>query len=212
MAPSFTKNRIEAFSDGVIAIIITIMVLELKVPHAADHDNKAGAALTDLAPLIPVLLSYLLSFIYVGIYWSNHHHLLHATRKVTGGVLWANLHLLFWMSLIPFVTGWVGENHFAAAPMALYGVVLLMSALAYWLLQNTILRVDGNHSVLGRALGSDFKGKLSPVLYIAAIALSYVNTWLAGALYVTVALVWLIPDRRIERAISEDQGKRTEKH
>ena len=187
------KGRIEAFSDGVIAIIITIMVLELKVPHRDD--------LAALTPLIPVLLSYVLSFLYVGIYWNNHHHLFHATRHVSGGVLWANLHLLFWLSLIPFVTGWMGENHFSAAPTALYGVVLLMAGLAYMILQNVIVATQGHDSLLKTAIGKDFKGKLSLIGYSIAIATAFVAQWLAGLLYVAVALVWLIPDRRIERAL-----------
>ncbi|MBK8270376.1 MAG: DUF1211 domain-containing protein [Planctomycetes bacterium] len=194
MIAAFSKNRLEAFSDGVIAIIITIMVLEIKVPHEAEH-------FADLARLLPVFLSYVLSFIYVGIYWNNHHHMLHATRAVTGGVLWANLHLLFWLSLIPFVTGWMGENHFAAAPMALYGVVLLMSALAYFILQRAIVRIHGNDSVLARAIGNDFKGKVSPLVYALAIGLSFVRPWIAGVLYAAVATMWLIPDRRIELAL-----------
>ena len=193
---AFSKTRLEAFSDGVIAIIITIMVLEIKVPHEAEH-------FADLGPLVPVFLSYVLSFIYVGIYWNNHHHMLHTARSVTGGVLWANLHLLFWLSLIPFVTGWMGENHFAAAPTALYGVVLLMSAIAYFMLQRAIVRIHGNESVLARAIGNDVKGKISPVVYALAIGLSFVQPWIAGMLYAAVAMMWLIPDRRIERALGE---------
>ena len=196
MKAVFAKNRLEAFSDGVIAIIITIMVLELKVPHDAEH-------FADIKQLLPVFLSYVLSFVYVGIYWNNHHHMLHATRAVTGGVLWANLHLLFWLSLIPFVTGWMGENHFAAAPTALYGVVLLMSAIAYFVLQQVIVRVHGNESLLARAIGSDFKGKVSLVLYALAIGLAFVRPWIAGALYAAVAMIWLIPDRRIERVLGD---------
>ena len=195
MTAGFSKNRLEAFSDGVIAIIITIMVLEIKVPHEAEH-------FADLARLGPVFLSYVLSFVYVGIYWNNHHHMLHATRTVSGGVLWANLHLLFWLSLIPFVTGWMGENHFAPAPTALYGVVLLMAAIAYYILQRTIVRVHGNESVLARAIGTDLKGKLSPIVYTLAIGLSFVSPLIAGLLYAAVALMWLIPDRRIERAMA----------
>ena len=187
------KGRLEAFSDGVIAIIITIMVLELKVPH--------GASLGELAPLVPAFLSYLLSFVYVGIYWNNHHHMLHATRKVSGGVLWANLHLLFWLSLMPFATGWMGENHFAAWPSAAYGFVLLMAACAYWLLQQTIIACEGPESTLAVAVGADWKGKLSPLAYIAAIASTFLMPWVAQALYVAVALIWLVPDRRIERAL-----------
>ena len=187
------KNRFEAFSDGVIAIIITIMVLEIKVPH--------GEGLEILAPLIPVVLSYVLSFVYLGIYWNNHHHLLHATQKVTGAMLWANLHLLFWLSLIPFTTGWMGENHFAAAPSALYGVVLLMAAVAYWILQQLIIASQGPDSILKKAIGGDWKGKLSPLLYVAAILLAFWWGWISLALYVIVALIWLIPDRRIEKAL-----------
>ena len=189
------KGRLEAFSDGVLAIIITIMVLELKVPHAAD----LGA----LRPLIPVFLSYLLSFVYIGIYWNNHHHMLHATQSVSGAMLWANLHLLFWLSLVPFATAWMGENHFAPAPTALYGVPLLMAAIAYWLLQRTILRHQGHHSLLATAVGSDFKGKLSPVLYVAAIPLAFVSPWISYALFVLIAGWWLLPDRRIERALNK---------
>ena len=188
-------NRLEAFSDGVLAIIITIMVLELKVPHGADF--------TALWPLLPVFLSYLLSFIYIGIYWNNHHHMLHAAKRVNGAILWANLHLLFWLSLVPFVTGWMGENHFAPAPTALYGVVLLMAAIAYWILQRTIMAEHGRDSVLAVAVGSDLKGKLSPLLYLIAIPSAFVHQWIAGALYVLVALMWLVPDRRIERVISK---------
>ncbi len=190
-----TKGRLEAFSDGVIAIIITIMVLELKVPAHADK-------LSDLLPLLPVFLSYVLSFVYVGIYWNNHHHMLHATKGVGGSILWANLHLLFWLSLIPFVTGWMGENHFAPVPTALYGVVLLLAAIAYIILQQTIIRAHGPNSVLRRALGRDWQGKLSPLLYAAAIPIALFNQWIAGGLYVLVALIWLIPDRRIERALA----------
>jgi uncharacterized membrane protein len=188
------KARLEAFSDGVLAIIITIMVLELKVPH--------GDGFAALLPLLPVFLSYLLSFVYIGIYWSNHHHMLHATRNVTGGVLWANLHLLFWLSLVPFATGWMGENHFASAPTALYGVPLLMAAIAYWILQQVIIAAQGRDSLLASAVGADFKGKISPLLYIAAIGLAFVHQWIADAIYVFVALMWLVPDRRIERVIS----------
>ena len=186
-------TRLEAFSDGVIAIIITMMVLELKVPHETD--------LAALRPLLPVFLTYLLSFIYVGIYWNNHHHMLHTTERVNGAVLWANLHLLFWLSLVPFVTGWMGENHFAAVPTAIYGVVLLGAALAYFLLQSVIIRSQGPGSRLARAVGGDWKGKLSPVLYAAAIALAFVHQALADLLYVAVALIWLVPDRRIERSL-----------
>jgi len=190
------KNRLEAFSDGMLAIIITIMVLEIKVPHGADR--------AALQPLLPVFLSYVLSFVYVGIYWNNHHHLLKACRRVNGGILWANLHLLFWLSLFPFVTGWMGENHFTPLPTALYGVVLLIAAIAYYILQNLIVREQGGKETkLAQALGKDWKGKLSPVLYAAAIGLSIVRPWLAGSIYVFVALMWLVPDRRIERVVSE---------
>ena len=187
------KNRLEAFSDGVLAIIITIMVLELKSPHSAEF--------TDLKPLIPVFASYVLSFIYVGIYWTNHHHLLHTIHHVSGGILWSNLHLLFWLSLFPFATAWIGETHVAPAPTALYGIVLLSAAVAYYILQSAILAREGRNSVLGLALGGDWKGKLSPVIYLAAIPLAFVNPWIANGLYAAVALLWLIPDRRIERAL-----------
>ena len=187
-------RRLEAFSDGVIAILITIMVLELKVPHMA--------GLEALRPLLPVLLTYVLSFIYLGIYWNNHHHLMHATRQVSGGILWANLYLLFWLSLIPFVTGWMGENHFEPGPTASYGFVLLMAGFAYTLLQRAIVAKNGRDSVLARAIGGDLKGYLSLLGYAAAIALAYLNVWLATSLYVAVALMWLVPDRRIERALS----------
>ena len=189
------KSRLEAFSDGVIAILITIMVLELKVPH--------GESFETLAPLIPVFLSYVLSFIYVGIYWNNHHHMIHTCRKVTGPILWANLHLLFWLSLIPFATGWMGENHFAAAPSALYGAVLLMAAIAYWILQELIIKSQGPDSILKEAVQGDWKGKLSPIFYILAIPLAFWWQWASLALYVIVALIWLIPDRRIEHVFEE---------
>jgi uncharacterized membrane protein len=188
------KGRLEAFSDGVIAIIITIMVLELKVPH--------GDSLHELLPLVPVFLSYVLSFVYVGIYWNNHHHMLHACTRVTGAILWANLHLLFWLSLFPFATGWMGENYFTAVPTALYGVVLLMAAIAYYLLQQTIIRSQGPDSILKQAVGGDWKGKLSPVLYVVAIVATLWSPWIAEAIFVTVALIWLIPDRRIENALA----------
>ena len=187
------KNRLEAFSDGVIAIIITIMVLEMKVPH--------GDGLGTLAPVVPVFMSYVLSFIYIGIYWNNHHHMLHACKQVSGGTLWANLHLLFWLSLFPFVTGWMGENHFAAVPSALYGGVLLAAAIAYWILQQTIIAVQGPESPLKAAIGGDWKGKLSPVLYVLGIVSTFLWPWVAQALYVLVALLWLVPDRRIERSL-----------
>jgi uncharacterized membrane protein len=192
------SNRLEAFSDGVLAIIITIMVLELKVPHGAD--------LEALKPLLPVFLSYVLSFIYVGIYWNNHHHLLKACRKVAGTIMWANLHLLFWLSLLPFATGWMGENHIAPLPTALYGVVLLCAAVAYYLLQNCILKNQGD-SKLAVALGNDFKGKLSPLFYLAAIPAAFYHSWISACLYVCVALLWLIPDRRIERAVAVSELK-----
>ena len=187
------KHRLEAFSDGVIAIVITIMVLELKVPHAP--------TLQALAPLLPVFLSYVLSFVYLGIYWNNHHHMLHTVTHVSGGVLWANLHLLFWLSLLPFATGWMGENHFTALPSALYGFVLLMAAMAYWWLQQLIIRAHGRDSLLARAVGGDWKGKLSPLLYASGIALSFVATPVALGIYVLVALMWLVPDKRIERVL-----------
>jgi len=186
-------TRLEAFSDGVLAIIITIMVLELKVPHAAD------VAL--LKPVLPVLSSYVLSFIYVGIYWNNHHHLFQATQEVSGGILWANLHLLFWLSLFPFTTAWMGENHLAAIPTAIYGCVLLMAAIAYYILECTIIAKEGRQSLLARAVGKDWKGKLSPALYVAAIPLSFASSWIASALYALAALIWLIPDPRIEREL-----------
>jgi uncharacterized membrane protein len=188
------KGRLEAFSDGVLAIIITIMVLELKVPHG---DNLAA-----LRPLIPVFLSYVLSFIYIGIYWNNHHHLWQAVRHVNGTILWANLHLLFWLSLIPFVTGWMGENHFAALPIALYGTVLLFSAIAYFILTVALIKHHGKDSTLAIALGRDFKGKITLVFYAVAIPLSFVSSWIAFGLYVLVAIIWLIPDRRIEKTLN----------
>ena len=187
------KSRLEAFSDGVLAIIITIMVLEMKVPHG---DTPAA-----LAPLVPVFLSYVLSFVYVGIYWNNHHHMLHAVRQVSGPILWANLHLLFWLSLFPFATGWMGENHFAPMPTALYGFVLLMAALAYHLLQHLIIAGEGEHAVLRRAVGRDWKGKGSMLCYLAAVVASLRAPQIAQTLYVLVALLWLIPDRRVERAV-----------
>jgi uncharacterized membrane protein len=189
-----SKNRMEAFSDGVLAIIITIMVLELSIPPEAE--------LAALRPLIPIFSSYVLSFLHLGIYWNNHHHLLQATRHVDGRVLWANLHLLFWLSLIPFVTGWMGENEFAPWPVALYGVVLLFSAIAYFILTRTLLAVHGKDSTLATALGGDSKGRLSVLIYILAIPLAFVNPWIAGGLYFLVAVMWLIPDRRIEKTLS----------
>ncbi len=191
------KARLEAFSDGVIAIIITIMVLELKVPHGED--------LAALVPLIPVFLSYVLSFLYVGIYWNNHHHMLHTLKTVSGGVLWSNLHLLFWLSLFPFATGFMGENHFAATPSALYGVVLLGAALSYTILQVAIIRSQGKDSLLRKAVGSDWKGKVSLVFYIVGIASTFVVPWVAEALYVIVACIWLVPDPRIERTLAHQE-------
>ena len=188
------KARLEAFSDGVLAIIITIMVLELKVPH--------GESIATLGPLLPAFLSYVLSFIYVGIYWNNHHHMLHASKKVSGRVLWANLHLLFWLSLLPFATGWMGENHFAALPSALYGAVLLANAIAYYILQTLLVAAQGPDSKLGAYLGKDLKGKLSPLIYAAAIPLAFASQWVSDALYVVVALIWLVPDRRIESRLA----------
>jgi TMEM175 potassium channel family protein len=191
------KGRLEAFSDGVIAILITIMVLELKVPEAGDVSD-------DLRHLAPVFFSYLLSFVYLGIYWNNHHHMLHLADRVTGGILWANLHLLFWLSLVPFTTGWMGENHFTALPTALYGAVLLMAAIAYWILQQLIIASQGTDSLLKTAVGSDWKGKVSPLAYLTAIPLAFWQGWISLTLYVVVALMWLVPDRRIERVI--DRG------
>jgi len=188
-----SSTRLEAFSDGVIAIIITIMVLEMKVPH--------GDRLDELWPIVPVFLSYVLSFVYVGIYWNNHHHMLHATSRVTGGVLWANLHLLFWLSLFPFATGWMGENHFAELPVAVYGVSMLMPALAYYVLQTCIVKANGSDQALAHALGRDIKGKISPLFCLTGIVLAFVHPWLACTAYVTLALWWLIPDRRIEQTI-----------
>ncbi len=187
------KNRLEAFSDGVLAIIITIMVLELKVPHGSD-----AAA---LKPLLSVFLSYVLSFIYLGIYWNNHHHLLKATTRINGAIMWANLHLLFWLSLFPFVTGWMGENQFTKLPTAIYGLVLVMAALGYYLLQSLIVAEQGANSPLAKSLGSDWKGKSSPLFYAAGIGASFFLPWLAGCIYVFVALIWFIPDRRIERVV-----------
>lgn len=187
------KSRLEAFSDGVIAIIITIMVLEMKVPH--------GESIEALSPVIPVFLSYVLSFVYLGIYWNNHHHMLHTCNKVTGPILWANLHLLFWLSLVPFVTGWMGENHFEAAPSALYGVVLLLAAIAYFILQQLIIASQGPNSLLKKAVGGDWKGKVSPIIYAVAIPLAFLSKWISLGLYVLVALIWLVPDRRIEHVL-----------
>jgi uncharacterized membrane protein len=196
------KGRLEAFSDGVIAIIITIMVLELKVPHGTD--------LAALKPLIPVFLSYVLSFVYVGIYWNNHHHMLHAVRRIDGRVLWLNLHLLFWLSLIPFVTGWMGENHFHGLPVALYGGALLMCAIAYTFLADALVKLQGKNSALALAMGRDYKGKVSLVLYVVAILSALINTWIAFALYITVAIVWFLPDRRIEKGPAGQQDRMDE--
>jgi uncharacterized membrane protein len=191
-------TRLEAFSDGVLAIIITIMVLELRPPHVPTWSA--------LGPLWPVILSYVMSFVYLGIYWNNHHHMLHLTQRVTGGILWANLHLLFWLSLTPFTTAWMGETHFAAVPTAVYGVVLLACAISYYILQVTIIRSQGPRSVLAAAVGQDKKGKLSPVLYLVAVFASFLHPGISGALYATVALIWLIPDTRIERVVAAGRG------
>lgn len=191
------KARLEAFSDGVMAIIITIMVLEIKVPH--------GEHFSDLKDAIPIFLSYVLSFLYIGIYWNNHHHMVSTVHLVTGNILWANLHLLFWLSLVPFATGWIGENHFSAAPMSLYGFILLMAGIAYYILQSLIIKTEGKDSLLKKAIGKDLKGKISPFLYVAAIGLSWVNPGIAGIIYFISALIWLIPDKRIERHIRQNQ-------
>lgn len=190
------KGRLEAFSDGVLAIIITIMVLEIKVPHRA-------ANFADLLQLFPVFVSYVLSFIYIGIYWNNHHHMMHSMTKVNGKILWANLHLLFWLSLVPFATGWMGENHFAKPALAVYGFILLMAGIAYVILQNLIIASQGPNSMLKKAIKNDWKGKASPILYCIGIVLSFFNEWLSGAIYIVVALMWLIPDNRIEHLIAE---------
>ena len=194
-----TNERINAFSDGVIAILITIMVLELKVPHGTD--------LAALSPLLPVFLTYVLSFVVLAIYWNNHHHMFYLTDRITGGILWANLHLLFWLSLLPFVTGWIGENHFAPLPTALYGVVLMMAGVAYYILSQTIIRSQGPQSKLQAAVGSDAKGMISVILYLIAIPLAFVNQLFSDAIYVFVALMWLVPDRRIEQLFDEISGK-----
>ncbi len=191
------RNRLEAFSDGVLAIIITIMVLELRAPHGTDFAS--------LLPLLPVFSCYVLSFIYLGIYWNNHHHLFHSTKQVSAGILWANLHLLFWLSLFPFSTAWMGENHLAPIPTALYGFVLLMAAIAYFILQSAIIAHQGPDSFLASALGRDWKGKLSPILYLSAIPLAFVSPWVSNGLYAFVALLWLIPDRRIEHALGRSE-------
>jgi uncharacterized membrane protein len=193
------KQRLEAFSDAVLAIIITIMVLEMKVPH--------GVEVAALGPLIPVFLSYVLSFVFLAIYWNNHHHLLHVTTGVSGTILWANMHLLFWLSLVPFATGWMGEKHFAAVPTALYGMVLLLAAIAYLLLQHAILVQEGPDSILAAALGNDWKGRFSLLIYGIAIPLSFLHPWIAGALYAFGAVMWLIPDRRIERSLARAAGQ-----
>lgn len=194
------KSRLEAFSDGVIAIIITIMVLELKVPHGDNFDA--------LTSLIPVFLSYVLSFIYVGIYWNNHHHMLHTCHKITGSILWANLHLLFWLSLFPFATAWMGENHYASLPSSLYGFILLMAAIAYFILQHLIIASQGTNSLLKKAVGRDLKGKLSLALYMIAIAISFWAQWISQGLFILVALIWLVPDRRIEKVLVDKEIER----
>ena len=191
------KSRLEAFSDGVLAIIITIMVLEIKVPE--------GDNFSSLKPLIPIAVSYLLSFLYIGIYWNNHHHMLHTVKYVNGKILWANMHLLFWLSLIPFATGWMGENKFASGPMLLYGIILLMAAIAYYILQKTILKSQEPDSLLKKAIGKDLKGKLSPVFYSIGIVCCFLNVWIAGGMYMLVAIMWLIPDKRIEVIINEER-------
>lgn len=190
-----TKGRLEAFTDGVLAIIITIMVLELKVPH--------GGTFEDLEPLLPVFGSYVLSFIYIAIYWNNHHHMMQTVKHVTGGILWANMHLLFWLSLIPFVSGWMGENHFTTATVFLYGMALLATAIAYFILQNLIIKSHGKDSVLAKALGKDLKGKASPILYIIGIIGAFFSVWISGSMFVLVAIIWLIPDTRIEKALKD---------
>lgn len=191
-----TKGRLEAFTDGVLAIIITIMVLELKVPH--------GGSFKDLEPLLPVFGSYILSFIYIAIYWNNHHHMMQTVKQVSGSILWANMHLLFWLSIIPFVTGWMGENHFTTATVFLYGVVLLAAAIAYFILQNLIIKSHGKDSILAKALGKDLKGKTSPVLYVLGILSAFICVWFSGFIFVTVAIMWLIPDSRIEKALKRE--------
>jgi len=192
-------GRLEAFSDGVLAIIITIMILEIKVPAGIDFIN--------LKPLIPIFLSYVLSFVYIAIYWNNHHHMMHTVKHVTGDILWANLHLLFWLSLVPFVTGWIGENHFAKVPMVLYGIVLLMAAIAYYILQSRIIKNHGADSILSRAIGRDLKGKASPILYSIAICLCWISTWISGMIYILVAIIWIVPDKRIEIIFRSEEVK-----
>jgi uncharacterized membrane protein len=195
------KGRLEAFSDGVIAILITIMILELKVPHGTD--------LEAIRPIVGPFLTYVLSFVYLGIYWNNHHHMLQATKRVTGGALWANQHLLFWLSLVPFATGWMGENHYEALPTAVYGVVLLCAAIAYTILQTILMRErEGSNEVLTRAVGADIKGKVSLLLYAVSIPTAFANTWISIAIYVIVALIWLVPDRRIEHTLAHQSGTR----
>ncbi|MFH4966323.1 TMEM175 family protein [Gaetbulibacter sp. M235] len=188
-----TKGRLEAFTDGVLAIIITIMVLELKVPHGGNFE--------DLKPLLPIFSSYVLSFIYLAIYWNNHHHMMQTVKQVNGRMLWANMHLLFWLSIIPFVTGWMGENHFTIASVFLYGIILLFASIAYWILQTIIIKSHGNESILVKALGKDLKGKMSPILYIIGSLSAFYNIWISGAVYISVAIIWLIPDKRIEKAL-----------
>lgn len=195
-----TKGRLEAFTDGVLAIVITIMVLELKVPHGGNFE--------DLKPLLPVFGSYVLSFIYLAIYWNNHHHMMQTVKQVSGSILWSNMHLLFWLSLIPFVTGWMGENHFSVASVFLYGLVLLCAAIAYWILQTNIIAYHGKESLLSRALGRDLKGKLSPLLYLLGMLGAFINVWVSGFVYVLMAIVWLIPDRRIEMALRNEQKQK----
>jgi uncharacterized membrane protein len=190
-----SKGRLEAFSDGVLAVIITVMVLEMKSPR--------GTSLASLRPVVPIFLVYVLSFVYIGIYWNNHHHLLHATQRVNGATLWANLHLLFWLSLVPFTTAWMGENHFESWPVAVYGVVLLMAGVAYFILTKTLIRLHGGSSTLAKSIGSDKKAKLSIIVYAAAIPLAFVQPWIAGAGYVITAIVWLVPDRRIEKNLAD---------
>ncbi len=194
-----TKSRIEAFTDGVLAIIITIMVLELKVPHGGEFE--------DLKPLVPVFGSYILSFIYLAIYWNNHHHMMQTVKHVSGRILWANMHLLFWLSLIPFVTGWMGENHFTNVSVFLYGMVLLFAAFAYFILQSLIIKSHGKDSILARALGKDLKGKASPVLYILGITFAFYKVWISATIFILVAIIWLIPDSRIEKALKNETTK-----
>ncbi|MGM5470132.1 TMEM175 family protein [Flavobacteriaceae bacterium LMO-SS05] len=193
-----TKGRLEAFTDGVLAIIITIMVLELKVPHGGNFE--------DLSPLLPVFGSYVLSFIYLAIYWNNHHHMMQTVKHITGKILWANMHLLFWLSLVPFVTGWMGENHFTSASVFLYGIILLGAAIAYVILQRLIIQKHGENSILSKALGKDLKGKSSPILYILGIVFSFFNVWVSGAIFILVAIIWLIPDTRIEKALTNEKS------